>query len=69
MSNVSRTVRPWRREPRRAVRMIGCWPEGIRFEDADVPAEGWFKGQGRDVPAAWPESNLGAVGHIAGRRR
>lgn len=49
-------------------RMIGRWPEGIRFEDADVPVEGFFRGAERDIPGIWPESSLGAVGHIAGRR-
>ena len=46
-------------------RMIGRWPDGIRFEDADVPAEGFFKGAPREVAGLWPESSLGTVGRIA----
>ena len=49
-------------------RMIGRWPEGIRFEDADVPVEGFFRGGERDISGIWPESSLVAVGRIAGRR-
>jgi hypothetical protein len=48
--------------------MIGRWPEGIRFEDADVPAEAFFKGIDREVSGMWPESSLATVGRIAGRR-
>jgi hypothetical protein len=45
--------------------MIGRWPDGIRFEDADVPVEGFFKGAPREVAGVWPESSLGTVGRIA----
>lgn len=69
MNDLARTVRPLRRERRPASRMIGLWPEGIRFDDAEVPAEGWFKGRDRDVPGTWPESSLATIGRIAGRRR
>jgi hypothetical protein len=48
--------------------MIGRWPDDIRFDDADVPIEGFFKGTDREAPGIWPESSLGAVGRIAGRR-
>jgi hypothetical protein len=48
--------------------MIGRWPDGLRFEDAEVPAEGFFKGTDREVAGVWPESSLGTVGRIAGRR-
>jgi len=48
--------------------MIGRWPDGIRFEDAAVPAEGFFKGADREATGVWPESSLGTVGRIAGRR-
>jgi hypothetical protein len=48
--------------------MIGRWPDGIRFEDAKVPAEGFFKGSDRDAPGIWPGSSLSTVGRIAGRR-
>jgi hypothetical protein len=54
-----------RRERSGVSRMIGRWPEGIRFEDAVVPAEGFFKGAARDVAGVWPESSLGTVGRIA----
>jgi hypothetical protein len=55
-----------RRRGRSAVsRMIGRWPDGIRFEDADVPVEGFFKGGVREVAGIWPESSLGTVGRIA----
>ena len=46
-------------------RMIGRWPEGIRFEDADVPIEGFFKGTHREAAGVWPESSLCKVGRIA----
>ena len=45
--------------------MIGRWPDGIRFEDADVPVEGFFRGATREVAGVWPESSLGTVGRIA----
>jgi hypothetical protein len=48
--------------------MIGRWPENLRFEDADVPAEGFFKGADRATMGIWPESSLCAVGRIATRR-
>jgi hypothetical protein len=57
-----------RRERRGVSRMIGRWPDGIRFEDANVPAEAFFKGTNRDVSGVWPESSLATVGRIAGRR-
>jgi hypothetical protein len=61
-------VRPIRRRERAGVsRMIGGWPEGIRFEDADVPAEGFFKGAERAAEGIWPESSLGAVGFATRR--
>ena len=62
-------VRPIRRGERSGVsRMIGRWPDNIRFEDADVPAEGFFKGAEREVTGVSPESSLCAVGRIATRR-
>ena len=54
-----------RRERSDISRMIGRWPEGIRFEDAEVPVEGFFKGAAREVAGVWPESSLGSVGRIA----
>lgn len=57
-----------RRERSGVSRMIGRWPDGIRFEDAAVPAEGFFKAPGREAAGVWPESSLGTVGRIAGRR-
>jgi len=45
--------------------MIGRWPDGIRFEDAAVPIDGFFKGASREVAGVWPESSLGTVGRIA----
>jgi hypothetical protein len=54
-----------RRERRGVSRMIGRWPDGIRFEDAVVPVEGFFKGAAREVAGIWPESSLGTVGRIA----
>jgi hypothetical protein len=48
--------------------MIGRWPEGIRFEDADVPVEGFFRGAERELSGIWPESSLATVGRIVGRR-
>jgi hypothetical protein len=48
--------------------MVGRWPDGIRFEDADVPREGFFRGIEREVAGIWPESSLGASGRIVGRR-
>ena len=54
-----------RRERSGVSRMIGRWPEGIRFEDAAVPIEGFFKGVPREAPGIWPESSLGTVGRVA----
>ena len=54
-----------KRERRDISHMIGRWPEGIRFEDAEVPVEGFFKGAAREVAGVWPESSLGSVGRIA----
>ena len=51
----------------RMPRMIGRWPEGIRFEDAIVPAEGFFKGQEREMCGIWPESSLSTGGRVARR--
>jgi hypothetical protein len=57
-----------RRERSRVSRMIGRWPEGLRFEDAVVPREGFFRGCTRDVPGVWPESSLSLdVGIARGR--
>lgn len=56
------------RDRSRVSRMIGRWPDGIRFEDADVPAEGVFKGAERDRTGIWPESSLSTVARIARRR-
>ncbi len=39
-----RVIAVRRRERSGVSRMIGRWPDGIRFEDADVPVEGFFKG-------------------------
>lgn len=57
-----------RRERERVSRMIGRWPDGIRFEDAIVPREGFFRGCGRDVPGIWPESSLSLEIGITRRR-
>jgi hypothetical protein len=57
-----------RRERRGVSRTIAPWPDGIRFEDADVPVEGFLKGAEREAAGIWPESSLGAVGRIARRR-
>lgn len=57
-----------RRERERVSRMIGRWPDGIRFEDAIVPREGFFRGCALDVPGVWPESSLSLeVGIARGR--
>ena len=45
-----RVVAVRRRERSGVSRMIGRWPEGIRFEDAAVPVEGFFKGAFREAP-------------------
>lgn len=57
-----------RRERSGVSRMIGRWPDGMRFEDAVVPAEGFFKAPEREIAGVWPESSLSMVGRIAGRR-
>ena len=62
-------VHPLRRRERSGVpRMIGRWPDGIRFEDADVPTEAFFKGADREASGIWLESSLGTVGRIVRRR-
>lgn len=62
-------VMPVRRRARSGVsRMVGRWPDGIRFEDADVPFEGFFRGNGRERMGIWPESSLSTTARIAGRR-
>ena len=68
MTERARTLPVRRRERSGVSRMIGRWPEGIRFEDAVVLAEGFFKGADRAVAGVWPESSLGSVGRIARRR-
>ena len=60
-----RVIAVRKRERSGVSRTIGRWPEGIRFEDADVPIEGFFKGVPREAAGIWPESSLGAVGRIA----
>jgi len=60
-----RVVAGRRRERNGVSRMIGRWPDGIRFEDAAVPIDGFFKGASREVAGVWPESSLGTVGRIA----
>jgi hypothetical protein len=62
---IERVIVARRRERSGVSRMIGRWPEGIRFEDAEVPVEGFFKGAAREAPGVWPESSLGTVGRIA----
>jgi hypothetical protein len=57
-------LRRQRRERSRVPRTIGRWPEGIRFEDATVPREGFFRGGDRDVPGVWPGSSLEAQARI-----
>lgn len=60
---------PIRRRERSGVsKMIGRWPDGIRFEDANVPAEGLFRGAEREIVGVWPESSLATTGRIVGRR-
>jgi hypothetical protein len=59
------TIAVRRRERSGVSRMIGRWPEGMRFEDAEVPREGFFRGAAREVAGVWPESSLGTVGRIA----
>lgn len=60
---------PIRRRERRGVsRMMGRWPDDIRFEDANVPPEGFFRGAAREIVGVWPESSLATTGRIVGRR-
>ncbi len=71
MINHAADTPPHRRPPRerrRVSRMIGRWPDGIRFEDADVPREPFFRGGGRDGPGVWPASSLSTVARVVGRR-
>lgn len=58
-------MRPQRRERSGVSRMIGRWPEGLRFEDAAVPREAWFRGAARDAPGIWPGSSLEVEARIA----
>ena len=60
-----RLVAVRKRERSGVSRMIGRWPDGIRFEDAVVPIEGFFKGAPREAAGIWPESSLSTVGRIA----
>jgi hypothetical protein len=62
---IDRVIVVRRRERSGVSRMIRRWPEGIQFEDAEVPVEGFFKGAAREVAGVWPESSLGTVGRIA----
>ena len=61
----NRIVALRRRERSGVSRMIGRWPDGIRFEDAKVPVERFFRGVHREAAGVWPESSLGVVGRIA----
>lgn len=54
-----------RRERSPVSRMIGRWPEGLRFEDALVPREGRFRGGMREAQGLWPGSSLEAEARIA----
>ena len=67
MTRPPHVSRVQRREKGGISRMIGRWPEGIWFDDAIVPAEGFFKGTDREIAGVWPESSLGTVGRITGR--
>jgi hypothetical protein len=60
-----RVIAARKRERGGIPRMIGRWPDGIRFEDANVPIEGYFKGRPREAAGIWPESSLGTVARIA----
>lgn len=53
-----------RRERRRMSRMIGRWPEDLRFEDAAVPRELPFRGGGCERSGVWPESSLSAAARV-----
>ena len=70
MTDTSRSRQPQgrRRERSGVSRMIRAWPANMRFEDADVPPEGLFKGSSREIAGIWPESSLGTVGSIVRRR-
>ena len=68
MTERARTLPVRRRERSGVSRMIGRWPEGIRFEDAIVPVEGFFRGQEREMCGIWPESSLSTGGRVARRR-
>lgn len=52
---------------RRVSRMIGSWPAGIRFEDADVPWEPRLAPGAGPMPHVWPESSLNAAARIVRR--
>lgn len=52
------------RERRRVSRMIGRWPDGLRFEDAIVSRETFFRGGDREVPGIWPESSLSVAARV-----
>ena len=67
MNNQSLTRQGRRRERRGVSHTIGRWPDDIRFEDADVPAEPCFKGTDRDASDMPLESGL-VVGRIVGSR-
>ena len=49
MTSRRRVLQIRRRKRSGVSRMIGRWPEGIRFEDADVPSEPFFKGIDREI--------------------
>ena len=57
-----------RRGRSRVSRMIGRWPDGIQFEDAIVPREGFLRSCPPDAQGIWPESSLSLeVGIVRGR--
>lgn len=68
MTNLPRAAAVRRRERSGVSRMIGRWPDGIRFEDADVPFEGYFRGSVCERAGIWPESSLTTTARIARRR-
>jgi hypothetical protein len=68
VTDLPRVAAVGRRERSGVSRMIGRWPDGIRFEDADVPFEGFFRGSGCERAGVWPESSLVTTARIAGRR-